>query len=155
MLNPCAPISEAPGLPQPPSLSELPSDGFWDDTQWTVFWALMDTFVPAIVPKSSLADKQGQLGITDGEYAALLHESDESCALGGGGDKDLSQAFLEDKPSSQPAVRGAAIRIIARLPADRRDGLGKMLSGLSYAVCLPLLQMWTGIVLNADLPFQF
>lgn len=140
-----AAIFDAPTSPQCPLLPELPSDRFWDDKQWTVFWALMDTFVPAIVSKSLLADKQGQLGILDREYSTLLETAMSTTVERS--DKRSLKAFLEDKPSIHPAVRGGLVRILSRLPTDRRDGLGKLLSGLS-CVCIP--SFFTNVVAGVE-----
>lgn len=121
---------EALKAPQSPDIPELPSDGFWTETQWVVFMALMDCIVPAIVAKSSLVDKNAQLGITDSDYSAVLKTA-QTTALEKRSEGSL-KAFLEDKPSANPTVRKVMVRIVARLPPKHRDGLGGVLSGLSY-----------------------
>lgn len=116
--------------PLHPEVPGLPSEAFWTPTQWAVFMAIMDTVIPAIVPKSALTDKRAQRGIPDLEYAALI----KADMVLESGDKDVLVAFLEDKPSTNPVFRGMLLRTLYRLPPKLRDGLGLFLSVLS---CVP------------------
>lgn len=115
--------------PRCPALPGLPPEGFWTDTQWVVFMAIMDTIVPAVVSKSSLVDKQGQLGISDAQYSSVTKMA-KTTVLGRPSEDSL-KLFMEDKPSNQAAVRAVQLRILARLPTKQRDGLGRLLSALS------------------------
>lgn len=115
--------------PQCPVLPELPPDSFWTESQWAVFTTLMDTIVPAVVPKSCLADKKGQIGIADVHYASVVKTFQASVVERA--DEDALRAFMADKPSDHSAVRAIHLRIVARLPAKERDGLGGLLSALS------------------------
>lgn len=115
--------------PQCPALPELPPDGFWTETQWTVFMAIMDTIVPAVVTKSSLTDKQGQLGIPDAQYSSVMKMAQATVVERS--DEDSLRAYMEDKPSHHPAIRAIHLRIAARLPAKQRAGLGGLLNSLS------------------------
>lgn len=121
---------EALKAPRSPDVPELPSDGFWTETQWAIFMALMDCIVPAIVAKSSLVDKYAQLGIPDPEYSTVLKTA-QAAALEKRTEESI-KAFLEDRPSANPTVREVMVRIIARLPPKHRNGLGGFVSGLSY-----------------------
>lgn len=121
--------SELLKAPQCPDLPALPSDGFWSETQWAVFMAIMDTIVPSVVPKSSLTDKQGQLGVPDSEYLAAS-KTTHNIAVEVSGD-DALRAYFEDRPSTNLAVRGVMIRRIALLPIKQQEGLGKLMSSLS------------------------
>lgn len=118
-----------------PALPDLPSEDFWTSTQWAVFLAIMDSVVPAVVPKSRLVDKQGQHGIPDAEYAALLKRTAQETVLATS-DEGVLRAFLEDRPSTNPNVRGLLLRTLHRLPAKQRSGLGAIMSALS---CVPLV----------------
>lgn len=115
--------------PQCPALPDLPPDGFWTETQWAVYTALMDTIVPAVVSKSSLTDKEGQLGIPDVHYSSVMKTAQATVIERA--DEDSLRAFMEDKPSHHPAIRAIQLRIVARLSAKQRAGLGSLLSSLS------------------------
>lgn len=115
--------------PRTPGLPDLPPDGFWRETQWSVFWAIMDSIVPAIVSKSSLVDKKGQRGLPDVEYAALTKTSQNIILEKT--DEHMLQAFLEDRPSLNPITRQTLLRVLCRLSPKQIKGLGAVLSGLS------------------------
>lgn len=119
-------------VPQNPGLPELPPDGFWNETQWSVFWAIMDSIIPAIVSKSSLVDKKGQQGIPDIEYAALIKTSQTHVLETR--DEYVLKAFLEDRPSTNPICREMLLRVLCRLSPKQSNGLGAFLSSLS---CVP------------------
>lgn len=126
--------SEALKAPRCPELPALPSDGFWTDAQWAVFMAIMDTIVPSVVSKSCLTDRQGQLGVSDAEYLAASKTAREAVVEVSeekGEEETAVKAYWEDRPSTNLAVRAATIRLIAHLPAEQRDGLGKLMSSLS------------------------
>lgn len=124
-------ITEALIAPAPrcPALPELPDDGFWTETQWAVYMSIMDTIVPAVVAKSSLTDKEGQLGIPDVRYSSVIKMARATVLERT--DEDSLRAFMEDKPSYHPGIRAIQLRIAARLPAKQRAGLGTLLSSLS------------------------
>lgn len=115
--------------PQCPELPALPSDTFWTESQWAVFMAIMDTIIPSIVPKSCLADTRGQLGLPDADYQAAC-ETACNAVVAVSTDKAV-RAYLEDRPSTDLAVRGAMVRVLAQIPSKQRDGLGKLMSSLS------------------------
>lgn len=117
--------------PQSPALPALPADGFWTETEWAVFNAILDTIVPAVVPKSSLADRQGQLAIPDGHYAAVMSTAKATTLQSQ--DETSLKAFMEDKASTHPAVRQVSLRIAARLSDVQKDGLKRLLKSLSLA----------------------
>jgi hypothetical protein len=89
----------------------------------------MDTIVPAVVSKSSLTDKEGQLGIPDAHYSSVVKSGQVTVIERA--DEDSLRAYLEDKPSNHPAIRAMQLRIVARLPAKQKAGLGGFLSSLS------------------------
>lgn len=122
--------------PESPALPALPPDDFWSETEWAVFNAILDTIVPAVVPKSALTDKEAQLAIPDGEYSAVLAKA-KATTLESQDEVSL-KAFMEDKTSTHPAVREVSLRIAARLSDVQRDGLRRLLKLLSSAASLPL-----------------
>lgn len=132
--------------PQCPAMPELPPDDFWTDAQWAVYVALMDTIVPAVVSKSSLTDKGGQLGIPDAHYSSVVKSGQVTVIERA--DEDSMRAYLEDKPSNHPAIRAMQLRIVARLPAKQKAALGGFLSSLSSSIgaflltgyCIPFHQ---------------
>lgn len=127
---------EALKTPQPPGVPRLPDDGFWTGIQWAIFMSLMDSIVPAIVPKAALADREGQLGIPDVEYSAVMKTVQDTAVERR--DEGSLKAFMEDRPSTNPAVHESLVRIIARLPPTQQDRLGRFLSNLSYVPTHPL-----------------
>lgn len=119
-------VLTAPRRLDPPPLSSV---DFWTDAQWAVFMAIMDTIVPAVVPESSLTDEHGQLGVPDAEYLTASKTARDEVA--GVSTEEALTAYLEDRPSTNQVVRRFMLQLIARLPAKRRDGLGKLMSSLS------------------------
>lgn len=117
--------------PESPALPALPPDDFWSETEWAVFHAILDTIVPAVVSKSSLTDREGQLAIPDGEHSALMAKA-RATTLKSQDDESL-KAFMEDKVSTSPAVRQVSLRIAARLSDVQKDGLRRLLKSLSSA----------------------
>lgn len=127
---------EALTAPQSPGVPRLPDGGFWTSTQWAIFMSLMDSIIPAIVSKASLADREGQLGIPDVEYSAVMKTVQDTAVERR--DEVSLKAFMEDMPSTNPAVHESLVRIIARLPPTQQDRLGRFLSSLSYVPTHPL-----------------
>lgn len=120
--------------PESPALPALPPDDFWGETEWAVFNAILDTIVPAVVSKSALTDKEGQLAIPDGEYSAVLARARATTLQSQ--DEVSLKAFMEDKTSTHPAVREVSLRIAARLSDVQKDGLKRLLKLLSSAASL-------------------
>ncbi|KAG6364880.1 hypothetical protein INS49_006484 [Diaporthe citri] len=118
--------------PESPALPALPADDFWGETEWAVFNAVLDTIVPAVVSKSALTDKEGQLAIPDGEYSAVLARAGATTLESQ--DEVSLRAFMEDKASTHPAVREVSLRIAARLSDVQKDGLKRLLKLLSSSV---------------------
>lgn len=120
---------EVLNAPRCPDLPAMPSDDFWNNAQWATFWAIMDALAPSVLPKSTLTDSQAQLGVLDTEYQTafgIAHNAVAKIST-----KEALIAYLEDRPSTNPAVRGALVRLLANLPTKQRDGLGKLMSSLS------------------------
>lgn len=117
--------------PECPALPALPPDDFWSETEWAVFNAILDTIVPAVVSKSSLTDKEGQLAIPDGEYSAVMARARATTLQSH--DEESLKAFMEVKASTSPAVRQVSLRIAARLSYVQKDGLRRLLKSLSSA----------------------
>lgn len=124
-------LTEEIMTPQSPALPELPPLDFWSETEWAVFNAILDTIVPAVVSMSSLTQKEGQLGIPDDEYSAVMGKA-RATTLESRDEASL-KAFMEDKASTHPAVREVSLRIAARLSVAQRDGLKRLLKSLSSA----------------------
>lgn len=143
-------VSSETALKAPRSLGrpKQVDDGFWDETQWAVFMAVMDTIVPAIVSKSSLADKTGQLGIPDVQYSTTLKEAQATVMEKS--DRQCLEAFMSDRPSTNNAVRASLVHIISRLSPLQRARLGGFMSRLSY-VC-PRPRLCTSCLAHATHP---
>lgn len=120
--------------PESPALPALPPDDFWSETEWAVFNSILDTIVPAVVSKSSLSDKEGQLAIPDGEFSAVMARARASTLESQ--DEVALRAFMEDKVSTHPAVREVSLRIAARLSDVQKDGLKRLLKLMSSVVLL-------------------
>ncbi|POS71031.1 long chain fatty alcohol oxidase [Diaporthe helianthi] len=132
--------------PESPALPALPPDDFWSETEWAVFNAILDAIVPAVVSKSSLVDRQGQLAVPDGDYSAVMSTARATTLQSR--DEASLKAFMEDKASTHPAVREVSLRIAARLSDVQKDGLKRLLKSLSSSVgaflltgsCIPFHQ---------------
>lgn len=120
--------------PESPALPALPPDDFWSETEWAVFNAILDTIVPAIVSKSALVDREGQLAIPDGEYTTVMARARATTLQTQ--DEASLKAFMEDRTSTHPAVRDVSRRIASRLSDVQKDGLKRLLKSLSSATSL-------------------
>lgn len=133
--------------PESPALPALPPDDFWSETEWAVFNAVLNTIIPALVPRSALTDKEGQLAIPDGEYSAVMARARATTLQSQ--DEVSLKAFMEDKTSTYPAVREVSLRIAARLSNVQKDGLRRVLKLLSSAASL-LTQVSAGPTCRED-----
>lgn len=115
--------------PNWPSLPDPPSGDFWSDTQWQVLLALLDATIPSIAPESKLKDEQNEVAISDATYAEILKETQSSTAEPP--NEMLFQAYMEDRPSANPAFVISLRRAVVGLPEKPRGDLGKVLGFLS------------------------
>ncbi|KAF3769946.1 long-chain fatty alcohol dehydrogenase [Cryphonectria parasitica EP155] len=141
--------SESLQAPRSPELPMTPPAGFWSETQWDIFWAVMDSIIPAIVSKPCLTDGLSQLGISDAAYSSVM-ETARHTKLEKKDEASL-QAFLQERLSTSPAVRETIIRITSRLPVKQQEALGTFLSSLASSIgaflmtgsCIPFHQQST------------
>ncbi|KAH8652291.1 long chain fatty alcohol oxidase [Xylariales sp. PMI_506] len=111
-------------LPPPPDTS------FFSETQWKVWYSLMDTIFPSIVSETAAAAGDGtQHKLTqellDSYYSTTKasHASPPS--------KETFEAYLAETISDNETYRDLMGRTMAGLPADMRAQLGTLLTVLS------------------------
>ena len=63
-----------PGMPSPPT------GDFFDDTQWTVLYALLDAIIPSITATSNVKDDKAQYGIPASQIEDLVAQAQNNVA---------------------------------------------------------------------------
>ncbi|KAK1827783.1 hypothetical protein QBC39DRAFT_418960 [Podospora conica] len=115
--------------PTPTPLPPLPACDFYEEAQWAVLFSLVDAIIPAIVPASTLTDANTQRAIDDAdldEAAARVQSSMTTPPS-----NDLLKAYLQDRPSTDPAFVTGLRRLVSSLPGPARSQLGLALTALT------------------------
>ncbi|KAI1841489.1 hypothetical protein JX266_012329 [Neoarthrinium moseri] len=107
-------------------LPDPPSPEFFNETQWKVWYALMDTIVPSIVSTPRDGSNTDNYQITQSQLDAYYQEAQRK--LSSPPSRKDFEAFLSEKPSDSQAFKDQITRTLASLPKDMRDQLGTMLS---------------------------
>lgn len=115
--------------PVPPALPPPPGDGYFDETQWAVLMAVLDTVIPSIKPASAVTDDRTQHAVDDGRFDEITAKVQTDMAEPP--PVDILNAYLEDRPSANPAFMDALRRMLTALPDSGRRQLGAMLSALA------------------------
>jgi hypothetical protein len=118
--------------PTPTSLPPAPPGDFFDATQWTVLTALLDAIIPSIVPASAVVgsdDSKTHRGIDDGQLEHVTAQVRSTMVSPPS--PELFKAYLEERPSANPALREALRRTLSTVPASSRRKLGGALTTLS------------------------
>ncbi|KAK8079323.1 GMC oxidoreductase [Apiospora phragmitis] len=114
-------------------ISDAPPATFFDDTQWRVLYALMDTVVPPIIAtessgeevngdqKTTLADKDQQ---TVSREVFESHFQKMQRCLVTPPSREAFAAYLSEKPSEVRDFRNHLVRTLATLSPDARKQLG-------------------------------
>ncbi|KAH6694116.1 long chain fatty alcohol oxidase [Plectosphaerella plurivora] len=123
-------------------LPPLQSTAFWSETQWTIFWSLVEAALPPIRDQSSTTDDNAQITISDDEFAsryAALRDTVTNPPS-----ETQFRAFLDHNVAADPAFRDNAQRTIAGLHSSAQKALGAALASLNTrAGCLLLTGYWS------------
>lgn len=101
-------------LPDPPSAS------FFTEAQWKTWWALMDTVIPSIGPRS--AEVQGRYEASPTQLESY-YEDFKSKSNSPPSQAEF-EAYLSEKPSENEAFRHHMYRTLSGLPKEQREQLG-------------------------------
>jgi hypothetical protein len=125
--------SESATRPSPPPLPDLPPIDFWSETQWAVWFALVEAAIPSVSPESSLEDSHRQVRISDDELRRAFSETGTGASL------DAFKALLADNPATSPAFIDNMKRSVASLPAHQLSRIGGFCSSLQGRIASLLL----------------
>ncbi|KAI1498361.1 long chain fatty alcohol oxidase [Biscogniauxia marginata] len=107
---------------------------FFDEAQWRVWFALMDTVVPSIVSDSGPEDKRGA-GSSSSKDAYRIspdalgsHFELAKTKVASAPTREDFEAYLAEKVSDGQAFRDQMARTLSVAPADTRKMLGRILS---------------------------
>ncbi|KAM0284819.1 hypothetical protein ACHAQH_001740 [Verticillium albo-atrum] len=103
-------------------LPPLPSAGFWDDTQWTVFWAMMEAALPSIREASSSTDENHQIKIDQDQYSAAYDIAKAS--MTNPPSEEKFKAYLDYSATENLDFRNSVIRTLYMLPSASQRSLG-------------------------------
>ena len=96
------------------------------ESQWTTLLAIADTIVPSVA--AGVEGSTTQLAITEAEYAGAKDTISQRRI---NDDSDLTNHYLDEKPSSIPAFKALLERNLNDyLRADAKKGLRVILSAL-------------------------
>ena len=115
--------------PTPTSLPPPPACDFFDEAQWAVLFSLADAIIPAVVPASTLADDKTQRGIDDADLDQAAARVQATMTTPPSA--ELLKAYLQDRPSTDPAFVNGLRRLVAALPGSGRAQLGTVLTALT------------------------
>lgn len=120
---PILPGPKCPGLPTPPT------GDFFDETQWTVLYALLDAILPSITAAPDVTDDKTQYGIPEEDIKDLISNTKKNLAEPPS--DDLLEAYLADRPSSHYNFTYGVRRILSCAPSSALKQLGGVLTALS------------------------
>lgn len=115
--------------PTPTSLPPPPACDFYGEEQWAVLFSLADAIIPAVVPASTLADDKTQRGIDDADLDQATARVQSTMTTPPS--DDLLKAYLQERPSTDPAFINGLRRLVAALPSPARAQLGIALTALT------------------------
>lgn len=109
-------------------ISDPPDASFFTATQWRVWYALMDTIIPSIVPKGKEHHGTGEYAFAQDTVESYFQYVQNQ--LSSPPSREDFETYLSEKPSDIPAFKDHMIRTLHGLPKDLRDQLGSMLTML-------------------------
>lgn len=130
MTIPAAP--EATLAPIPTGLSTLVSTDFWDESQWEVFFSVMEAVLPAVASQSTITDKHNQIRITDAEFEDIYKRLSENVV--DAPSKEALRGFLAERFTDNPEHVETCKRMLSSFPPEKNQQLGSILRILKY-VC--------------------
>lgn len=121
--EPTQPGPTSPGMPAPPT------GDFFDETQWTVLYSLLDTILPSITAAPKVTDDKAQYGMPEADIKHLISNTQKNLAEPPS--DNLLEAYLADRPSSDPNFTYGVRRILSSAPSSALKQLGAVLTALS------------------------
>jgi hypothetical protein len=111
-------------------LSTPPSSSFYNEAQWKVWYALMDTVVPCIVPGAGGTNAApDELQISQSaldEYFETIQNKVKNPPS-----REAFDAFLLERPSENQLFKDHMVRTLSMLPKDAQGQIGSILSLLA------------------------
>lgn len=111
-------------------LPPLQPTTFWNDTQWAIFWSMLEAALPPIRDESSFTDEKLHIKISDDEFAERYRSL--CSAVTNPPSEAQFRAFLDHNVSQDPAFRKNVTRTIAGLHASTQKALGGGFASLGY-----------------------
>lgn len=106
-------------------LPEVPAITFFNETQWKVYFALMDTVIPSIISETQGGDDKENTTIKQKTYDDYYTKVKNTVA--NPPSREAFEAYLSEKPSAIPAFRDHTVRTLGGLPDDMRQQLASIL----------------------------
>src|SRR4051812_7240712 len=106
---------------QAPLLIDAPSGDLWNETQWRVFFALLDAVVLPVVVQSHLTDRNNQKKISADEFDQVFNDAQASMTEAP--TREDFAAYLAERTSSNPAFAAAVRRTVADVPPSLKKQL--------------------------------
>lgn len=121
-------------------LTAPPSSSFYSEAQWKVWYALMDTLIPCIVPTAGgLGPDKLQISQSslDGYFETIQSKVTNPPS------REAFDAYLLEKPSENQVFKDHMVRTLSLLPKDAQGQIGSVLSlmGLVTTPFNPLYMM--------------
>ncbi|PNH66212.1 hypothetical protein VD0002_g3083 [Verticillium dahliae] len=110
-------------------LPAVPPAGFWDETQWAVFWSMMEAALPSIREASSVEDENHQIKLDHDQYSSAYELV--KATMKNPPSEDKFHAYLDYNASADPDFRNSIIRTLYMLPGASQRSLGGALTTLS------------------------
>jgi hypothetical protein len=112
-------------------LTAPPSADFFNETQWKVWFSLVDTIVPSLVSGSVGREKDEESEAwLDLEFSKLEKK------LANPPSREAFRAYLSELPSETPAFKDHMVRVLAVAPKDMQGQIGTILSLLGCVVLM-------------------
>jgi hypothetical protein len=111
------------------ALPEAPPSDFFTETQWDVFYAILDGVLPSIVPQAAgAADDGSALVMPQDEFKRLLDEAAGILHELPPPPRETLAAYMGQRSADEAAFRLDCLRLLAMTPA--RHKLAKLLNFL-------------------------
>jgi hypothetical protein len=110
-------------------LPDLPPGDPFNEEQWAILMAIMDTVVPSIRKEKTPSDKIQQLTVSDAQYnTAVDHLKKTVCNPPTSQDLD---EYLDERPSANPRFQSLLKRSLGQYaPEEAKKGLSFILTAL-------------------------
>lgn len=113
-------------------LPVAPTTDFWDDTQWAIFWSLIEAAVPAYRETTSFNDGNEYIGISKERFSEL-YDSLRS-TLANPPSEEQFRAFLSYNAVKDETFRDNVVRTLCTFHASGHKAVGGGFSTMKYAL---------------------